>query len=181
MRKTLLLFSLATCCLPVSAGTPPTAETQLITNVAERGNTGAQVLLALDYLHGHGGVALDEQRAAFWFEKAAAGGNAYAQTMLGDMYAEGRGVPRNIGQARRWREKAAQQGNARAQLKLGEMYLYGMGNARDDQKAGEWLGKAGDQGDAHAQYLLGRLYREGRGLPQDLQRGQNWLERARVH
>jgi len=97
MRKTQLFIGLAVSCLPVSAGAPPAAETQLITNVAERGNTGALVLLALDYLHGHGGVVRDEQQAAFWFEKTAAGGNAYAQTMLGDLYAEGRGVPRNIG------------------------------------------------------------------------------------
>lgn len=48
-------------------------ETRLIANAAERGNPGAPVLLALDYLHGNGGVARDEHQAAYWFETAAHG------------------------------------------------------------------------------------------------------------
>ena len=52
------------------------------------------------------------------FQSLAAQGNAEAQNNLGQLYANGRGVPRDYTKARSWYEKAAAQGNAWAQAQL---------------------------------------------------------------
>ena len=45
-------------------------------------------------------------------------GNAQAQTRMGDAYAEGHGVVRDLSAGARWYEKAALQGNTKAQVAL---------------------------------------------------------------
>jgi len=144
----------------VTAVTPE--EGPMIMRLAERGSAGAQVLLAGMYLRGEGGVARDERRAAEWLEKAALQGNVYAEMTLGDLYENGRGVPKNAAIAADWRTKAATRGNVRAQELLGKMYLDGNGVAKDRGKAEYWLNRAAlEGGDAQAQYLLARMHLEG--------------------
>ena len=58
-------------------------------------------------------------------------GNAIAQRNLGNMYANGRGVPQDYAEAMKWYRKAADQGNAPAQLNLGIMYDLGQGVPQD--------------------------------------------------
>ena len=53
-----------------------------------------------------------------WYEKAAAQRNAWAQAQLGQLYANGKGVPQDYTLARGWYEKAATQGNAWAKAQL---------------------------------------------------------------
>ena len=66
-------------------------------------------------------------KAVEWYRKAAEQGNATAQTNLGYMYAEGRGVDQSYAKAVEWYRKAAEQGDALAQNKLGYMYAEGQG------------------------------------------------------
>jgi TPR repeat protein len=137
-------------------------EGPIIMRLAERGNEGAQVLLAGMYLRGEGGVTRNESQAAKWLEKAAMQDNAYAQMKLGDLYEKGLGVPKNSAVAADWREKAANRGNVRAQELLGQMYLDGNGVAKDTGKAEYWLSRAAlEGGDAQAQYLLARIHLNG--------------------
>src|ERR1039457_6341986 len=49
-------------------------------------------------------------------------GNADAQAYLGYCYFNGKGVPKNVGEAVKWFRKAAEQGNAYAQYNLGVCY-----------------------------------------------------------
>ena len=58
-------------------------------------------------------------------------GDAGSQWMLGQMYENGRGVPRDYVQAVNWYYKAAGQGYAAAQYGLGDMYDSGQGVAQD--------------------------------------------------
>jgi len=58
---------------------------------------------------------LDYTEALRWFRKAAAQGDANAQTFLGLMYGSGRGVKQDDAEALNWFRKAAAQGNADAQ------------------------------------------------------------------
>ena len=137
-------------------------EGPFIIQLAERGNEGAQVLLAGMYLRGEGGVARNESEAAKWLEKAALQDNAYAQMKLGDLYENGLGVPKNLALAADWREKAANRGNVRAQELLGQMYLDGNGVDKDQSKAEYWLNRAAlEGGDPQAQYLLARIHLNG--------------------
>lgn len=157
-HKPLLALVFATALLASTAQAMNREEANMVAIAAERGSDSAQVLLAVIYLHGDGGYNRNEALAATWFEKAAQQGNAYAAQMLGDFYAEGRGVERNLKLAADWREKSARRGNTRAQLKLGKMYLDGEGVNKDTGQAEYWLNRAAVEGNSEAQFLLGKLY-----------------------
>jgi TPR repeat protein len=76
------------------------------------------------------------------FQSLAAQGNAEAQTNLGQLYANGKGVPQDYAQARQWYEKAAAQGDALAQNNLAELYYAGLGVPQDDVRAYMWVNLA---------------------------------------
>ena len=84
-----------------------------------------------------------------------------AQSSLGFMYAEGRGVRRDYTQAVAWFRKAADQGNGNAQCNLGLAYRYGQAVARDDAQAVAWFRKAADQGHDGAQEELRKMEASG--------------------
>ncbi|GAO37663.1 hypothetical protein SCT_3099 [Sulfuricella sp. T08] len=157
-RKTFLSIVVAAVLIASTAHAMTQEEDTMVTYAAQRGSDGAQVLLAVMYLHGDPTHAKNESLAANWFERAAGQGNAYAQKMLGDLYEQGRGVPKNLKLSADWREKAANRGNTEAQLILGKMYLNGQGVNQDLNKAEEWLNRASVAGNSEAQFLLGKLY-----------------------
>ena len=61
----------------------------------------------------------------YWLK--AEQGNASAQFILGFMYANGYGVPKDDQAAVKWYRLAAEQGHAKAQSNLGVMYEKGRG------------------------------------------------------
>ena len=83
--------------------------------------------------------------AVKWYRKAAEQGYARAQTNLGVMYDQGRGVPEDDAEAVKWYRKAAEQGDARAQANMGFMYVTGRGVPEDDAEAVKWYRKATEQ------------------------------------
>jgi hypothetical protein len=105
-------------------------------------------------------------------------GNASAQNQLGQLYANGRGVPQDYTMARGWYEKAAAQGNAWAQNQLGQLSAGGLGIPQDYKKARQWWEQAAIHGVAQAQYNLAQLYANGRGIPQDYTTARGWYEKA---
>lgn len=153
-------------------------ETTMVSNAAERGNDGAQLLLAIEYLHGGGGVTKDEKLAAYWLERAGALGNSTAQLMLSDLYEQGLGVPKNLNLSAEWRTKAANRGNTTAQLKLGKMYLAGNGVEKDPEKAEYWLNRASVEGNGEAQFLLGRMYLQRNSNERDRKLAGNLLAQS---
>jgi len=109
------------------------------------------------YTNGRG-VARDSAQAASWFHKstesmnrtladayrkAAERGDARAQSSLGSMYMDGRGVAKDYAQALFWLRKAAEQGDTGAYARLGVMYANGWGVAKDCTQARVWLRKSG--------------------------------------
>jgi TPR repeat protein len=77
---------------------------------------------------------------AFKEWKAAADhGQAEAQFDLGVLYAQGKGVRRDLTEASKWYRLAADQGNAEAQFALGQMYSRGWGVPRDEADAIRWF------------------------------------------
>ena len=83
----------------------------------------------------HGRLALDDLIRSV--EQDAA-----AQSNLGVMYGNGRGVPQDDAEAVNWYRLAAEQGNAYAQSRLGVMYYNGQGVPQDDGEAVKWFRKA---------------------------------------
>lgn len=101
-------------------------------------------------------------------------GHARAQYILGRMYAEGKGAPRDQKQAFDWLAKSAEQGNADAQLYLGVMYAKGRHIPRNDLKASHWLRFAAEAGLAKAQCYLSRMYAQGIGVPRSFVYAYMW-------
>ena len=69
-------------------------------------------------------------------------GDTEAQVRLGDLYAKGRGVPKDHAQARTWYEKAASQGHPIGQNNLAELYFAGLGGPPDYVRAYMWVSLA---------------------------------------
>jgi TPR repeat protein len=80
-----------------------------------------------------------------WFPQAEQG-DAKAQYNLGVIFANGKGVPKNEGEAIKWYSKAAEQGHAGGQFGLGAAYFLGLGVPENYVQAHMWLALAKAQG-----------------------------------
>lgn len=99
--------------------------------------------------------------------RQAAQGNVFAQSLLGNYYADGNGVEQDDKKAVYYWELAAKQGYSEAQYNLGVTYSLGKGVPQDYKKAVYYWELAAEQGLAGAQYNLGIIYSNGHGVPQD--------------
>lgn len=84
----------------------------------------------------------DYQTALSVWLPAAEGGDAQAQTYVGDIYEKGLGTSPDYAKAAEWYRKAAQQGFAPAQIALGALYEQGRGVPRDQAEAYDLYQKA---------------------------------------
>jgi len=80
-----------------------------------------------------------------WFPQAEQG-DAKAQYNLGVIFANGKGVPKNDGEAVKWYREAAEQGHAGGQFGLGSAYFLGRGVPENYLQAYMWLALAKAQG-----------------------------------
>ncbi len=81
--------------------------------LAEHGDAPAQAGLGFMYYRGLG-VAVDNQKAAYWLRKAAEHGQPEGQLMLGTLYFYGKGVAQSYVEAYAWCDLAQDGGNADA-------------------------------------------------------------------
>lgn len=91
----------------------------------------------------------DYVRSAAILARRAEQGQAIAQTYLGYMYANGRGVPQDFVVAAKWLRRAADQNNAAAQFLLGLMCDKGQGVKQDSVEAEIWLDLAAAKANPH--------------------------------
>ena len=125
--------------------------------LAEAGEPGAQLAVALIHDYGFRGTAGDTEQARHWYQRAANGGSASAQYYLGKWYlthAPEADRPESV----HWLKRAAEQGQAEAQYLLGELHRTGNGVAKDVTQAADWYHQAADQGNGQAMCRLARLY-----------------------
>jgi uncharacterized protein len=126
---------------------------------------GMQAFKNKDY-----GTAFREWKAA------AEAGQAEAEFDLGVLYAQGKGVQRDLTLAERWYRKSAEQGNAEAEFALGQMYSRGWGMPRDEADALRWFQMANNpdsDGPSTDWYLI-----DGYGMQQDQKQAAYWYELA---
>jgi len=121
-------------------------------------------------------INIDPARTVAACRRQADQGDAAAQTSLGKIYADGRGVPQDYAEAQRRFRLAANQGNATAQYNLGLMYADGQGVAQDYAEAARWYRLAADQGQSDAQNNLGIRYKRGQGVAQDYVQAYKWFK-----
>ncbi|RMD70057.1 MAG: sel1 repeat family protein [Gammaproteobacteria bacterium] len=182
MNRELALIAIL-CISPLGgwASDTQSIELKMIAQEAQNGDPGAELLYGLAFLEGRYGLKVDARKAVQWLERSAKDGNSYAQLVLGNCYAEGKGVKADPAEAVKWWRKAAEAGNSEAQYRLGKAYLDGFGVAKDDQRAVEWLKRAAANGNPRAEYLIGKMYHEGYILVQDQTLAKDWLSRAASH
>ena len=90
----------------------------------------------------------DYQKAVRIWKPLAEQGNARAQSMLGSMYANDNGVPKDHAKAVHWFTKAAKQGEEKAQYNLGVGYVKGEGVPENYVRGYAWVSIAAAQGGA---------------------------------
>ncbi len=105
-------------------------------------------------------------------------GDAEAQLRLGDLYALGTGVKKDLTKAVKWHRKAAEQGLSQAQYRLGFDYANGDGVKLDKAEALRWFRRAADQGLVEAQVEMGLCYLNGKGTGENAAEAVTWFRKA---
>jgi uncharacterized protein len=114
-------------------------------------------------------------------KKAAEGGDAEGQYLLGLAYNSGQGVTEDSERTAYWLRRAATKGFSRAQFAYGSRLYWGWGNIALNKKEGfEWWLVAAENGNAAAMLEVGRTYLYGReGVPgQDLAQAEKYFNQA---
>jgi hypothetical protein len=114
-------------------------------------------------------------------KKAAEGGDAEAQYLLGVAYLYGQGVAADPERGTAWMRRAATKGFSRAQFAYGNRLYWGWGNTTPNKKEGfEWWLVAAENGNATAMLEIGRTYLYGsEGVPgQDLIQAEKYFNQA---
>lgn len=122
---------------------------KLLEAAAKQGHVKAQRVLGLSYWSGDSRtntMAADYDKALQWLSKAAAGGDARAQTYLGYAYNDGKGMARNPGAAVKWWRKAAEQNYALAEEAMGWAYENGRGVPKNLREARKWYSRSKSHG-----------------------------------
>ena len=119
------------------------------------GSDGDNAKMGVRYLLGQG-AAQSDQKAFYYFSKAANDNDPFAENELAYMYAAGKGTSRDYGKALLWYQKAAGHGLASAQYNLGLMYYYGLGTTPNKALAQKWFEKSAAHGFEPARQRLAR-------------------------
>ncbi len=195
MRVFLYSFSLLLLCASFAAGADETPEQEgarcarlylsqhgetLATckEAAEHDSSEAQKTMGDIYFWSFLNTGKDMEQAAYWYRKAAAGGNIEAQYNMGVLYDQGKGVAADYTKSFKWFLSAANKGHMLAQFNLGNMYAKGAGVNKDEHEAFYWYQRAAEQGEPSAQYNIGNRYATGTGASADQVKAQMWYSLA---
>ncbi|KTC85900.1 tetratricopeptide repeat protein [Legionella drozanskii] len=141
-------------------------------DAAKGGNALAQYTLGIHFLDSRDQNS--KKLGAIWLTKAAEQGQIDAQAKLGELYANGTGVTRDMGKAVELLTKAASQNSTAAMVTLGELAI--KQNQMDTGK--DWLTKAANAHDVRAEMALARLYSDPKSASFNLQTGFMWTLQA---
>ncbi|WLI91478.1 DUF3857 domain-containing protein [Massilia sp. R2A-15] len=145
---------------------------------AARGNPEAQFELASASFVGVG-TAQDFAEARRLATLAADQGHAGAINLMGNIFLEGRGAPKDEVKALAWYRRAAGLGDALALHNIGNCYRFGYaGMARDPVKAFGYIHDSAEMGNARAQAALSQLYAAGEGTAANDELALHWARRA---
>jgi len=134
---------------------------------AAKGYRPADVTLGLLYLHGAGSedeptrITADPAKAATYLKIAADAGDAEAQSLVGQLYMVGNGVPKDPALAKHYTLAAANHGIAAAEYNAGLLILNGAGPAPDLVEAYKWFALAAQAlypgAEQNRRYVMGRM------------------------
>ena len=148
--------------------------------LAEHSDPKAESYLATMYATGLG-TTQNFERAAHWYEQAAAQGDAGAELDLGRMYEAGSGVSKDYTKAAELYQRAFKHGSAEAASLLGNLYVSGRGVEQSYLKAADYYQKSIDLGYTAAENSLGTMYLQGFGVPKNYVKAKELLQKATDH
>ena len=126
------------------------------------GNKVAMKMLGKMYENGEY-VETDYEKAANWYEKAAAQGEASAAGCLGIFYEEGRkGIRQDYEKAAKLYQQGADAGIMFCESRLAHLYATGKGVAQNYNMAIDLFNRAADKGSAYSKKRLEEIYAERR-------------------
>ena len=105
-------------------------------------------------------------------------GNGDANSLLGKIYSEGLGVPKDPRMAVILWENAANAGNSSALYYLARSFELGEGTKQNYKKAMLIYKSFAETGMADAQIRLGHMYLNGKGAPTNYKTGSKWITLA---
>ncbi len=151
---------------------------------AERGDAEAQFTVGKTLLEAGSYTSAEK-----FLTRSAEQGNAPAQKLLGNMYANGTGIGQNFNEAFSWYYLAAKQGNTEAQAAMGILfYIYKVRRTNntgttqiDPKEIYNWLLQAAEKGNSPAEMVLGKIYLNGDIWEPDYQLALQWFEKAVEH
>lgn len=144
-------------------------------DAAEKQHGPSELLLAHMYAHGLG-VKKDEVKAASLTKSAQLHNCKIGELSIGELYAEGKTVPKNLQTAFDYYAKAAKKGHPKACYKLALLYLEGRGVEKNIDEALHWFATADLNGAAFADFSLAEAYRTGEFIPQNLEQAKRLHE-----
>ena len=127
-----------------------------VTETAEGGDIDSQKYLIELYQFGSGCVEPDNEKVAYWAERAAENGDKDAMYEIGSMYLYGRGVNRNPEKSFYWLEKSAELGNHKSAYLLGTQYY----SQKQYKKASKWYRLSAELNIKHRNILLKQFYKK---------------------
>ncbi|WP_305970482.1 MULTISPECIES: DUF2610 domain-containing protein [unclassified Mameliella] len=116
--------------------------------------------------------------AARLYDRAAQGGFPLAINNLAALYADGRGVEKDMERAIALFRDAAGAGLPMAMTNLAFLNWDGAGLPQDDARAVALFRQAAEAGDGQAMFWLGRAHETGRGTDRDLDKALDWYRAA---
>ncbi len=114
--------------------------------------------------------------AAKWLKMASDNGIVEADNHLGTLYADGKGVEKDIPEAIRLLTRASEAGMPYAQSRLAHIHYFGQGVPVNKAEAYRWYSKAAEQGEGEAQFVLGKMFFEGDPVKKDWNKALEYLE-----
>lgn len=123
----------------------------------EREKTSSPYIVALLYEYGIG-TGKNDEKAFYWFEKAASQGEIEAIGFLGKHYLYGIGVSQDVKKGIELLQKGAELGSVHAELALAHIYENGpFGIEKNIDNAVKWYRKAAERGSEDAKRALEKL------------------------
>jgi TPR repeat protein len=171
-----LLQSVAAC--TDEQATPNSGDIAQILQKAEAGDWSAQYRLATMY-HAGKEAENNQEKASYWYLKAAQQDVTMAQARTGVRLIEGVGIKKDVGAGIQWLEKAANKNDGLAQLALASTYLGEFKSGlKNFEQAFSWMLKAAKTGVIPAQFEASKMYIAGIGTDVNNNQGVYWLRKA---
>ena len=122
----------------------------------------------------------DRETAIKLLRPLADGGSGPAAVILGNIYAEGDGGPKDVDLAFKWYKIAATHGDLEGENRIGQMLYEGVDVPKDTSASISWYRAAADRGYAPSQFNLGLIYGDDHSGFTDYVQGYMWLSLATI-